>query len=259
MITVTAAQLNAWLAAFAWPFVRILSLIASAPVVGNPSLPASVKIGLALLLSILVVPLLPAPPDVSPASSMGMLILAQQILVGLAMGFAMQLVFHATEMAGEVIGLQMGLGFATLYDYSVPGQIPVIGQFMGIVMSLVFLGINGHLLLISALAESFQHLPVAPLSSRGGFQALADWGGNLFTYSLALSLPLLAALLITNIALGVLSRAAPQLNIFAVGFPATILIGMLMLVLALPYFAPSFVHLWEDGLAAVTQLAFALR
>ena len=194
MISVTTAQLNAWLAAFAWPLARILALIASAPVIGNPSVPASIKIGLGLLIAVLVAPLVPSPADISPASANGLLILAQQVLIGLAMGFAMQIVFHAVEMAGEFVGLQMGLGFATLYDASVPGMIPVIGQFLGIVVSLAFLAVDGHLLLVSALVESFRVLPLAPLSAPPGLRALAQWGGSIFSFGLALSLPLLAAL-----------------------------------------------------------------
>jgi flagellar biosynthetic protein FliR len=259
MISVTSAQLNAWLAAFAWPLARILALIASAPVIGNPSVPASVKTGLGLLLAVLVAPLVPSPPGIDPASATGMLILAQQILVGLAMGFAMQVVFWAAELAGEFIGLQMGLGFATLYDASVPGMIPVIGQFLGVIFSLAFLAVDGHLLLISALVQSFEVLPLAPLAAAPGLRALVEWGGSIFSYALTLSLPLLAALLVTNIALGVLTRAAPQLNIFAVGFPLTILVGILGLALVMPYFAPALERMFLEGLAAMLRLAGALR
>jgi len=259
VISITSAQLNAWLAAFAWPLARILSLVASAPVIGNPSLPAGVKIGLGLLLTALVAPLLPPPPDLDPASAAGLLVLAQQVLIGLAMGFAMQVVFWAAEMAGELIGLQMGLGFATLYDASVPGFIPILGQYLGVVASLAFLAIDGHLLLLSALAESFQVLPLSPQSAPSGLLGLAQWGGSIFSYGLALSLPLLAALLITNLALGVLTRAAPQLNIFAVGFPLTILIGMVVLFMVLPHFAPTLERLFSDGLTAMLRLAAALR
>jgi flagellar biosynthetic protein FliR len=259
MISVTSAQLSTWLVAFAWPLARILALIASAPVIGNPSLPASVKIGLGVLLTILVAPLLPAPPSVDPASGAGLLILAQQVLIGLAMGFAMQVVFWAAEMAGELIGLQMGLGFATLYDATAAGDIPVIGQYLGVIVSLAFLAIDGHLLLLSALVESFQVLPFAPLSAPPGLRTLAEWGGSIFSYSVALSLPLLAALLVTNLALGVLTRAAPQLNIFAVGFPLTILMGLLVLTLALPHFAPTLERQFMDGLAEMLRVAAALR
>jgi flagellar biosynthetic protein FliR len=259
MISVTTAQLNAWLAAFAWPLARILALFASAPIIGNPNLPVQVKIGLALLLTVLVAPLLPPPPDIDPASAAGLLILAQQMLIGLALGFAMQIVFHATEMAGEFIGLQMGLGFATLYDSSIPGFIPVLGQYMGVIVSLAFLAIDGHLLLLSGLVGSFDALPIAALSNGTGLRALVEWAGCIFSYALTLSLPLMAALLITNVALGVLTRAAPQLNIFAVGFPLTILMGMLVLVLALPYFTPVFERLFQDGFETLLKIAGALR
>lgn len=259
MISFSSAQLSTWLAAFAWPLARILALIASAPVIGNPSLPASVKIGLGLLLTVLIAPMLPPPPELDPASATGLLILAQQVLTGLAMGFATQVVFWAAELAGELIGLQMGLGFATLYDASVPGFIPVIGQYLGVVVSLAFLAIDGHLLLLSALVESFHALPLAPLSAANGLRTLVQWGGSIFSYGLALSLPLLAALLITNLALGILTRAAPQLNIFAVGFPLTILVGTLALALALPYFAPTLERQFSDGLAAMLRVAAALR
>ena len=259
MISVTTEQLNVWLAAFFWPLARILALIASAPVIGNPSVPARVKVGLAIFVTLLVAPLLPAPPSTDPASASGLLILAQQILIGLAMGFTLRIVIHSAEMAGELIGLQMGLGFATLYDASVPGMIPVIGQYLGIVISLALLAVDGHLLMLSALVESFHVLPIAPLSAPSGLRAVAEWGGKIFSYSLALSLPLLAALLITNLALGVLTRAAPQLNIFAVGFPLTILMGILMLTLSFRYFAPAFERMLMAGFTAILQVAAALR
>ena len=259
MISVTTAQLNAWLAAFAWPLARILALFASAPIIGNPNLPVQVKIALALLLTILVAPLLPPPPDIDPASATGLLILAQQMLIGLAMGFAMQIVFHATEMAGEFIGLQMGLGFATLYDPSIPGFIPVLGQFMGVIVSLAFLAIDGHLLLLTAMVGSFDALPISAITAAPGLRALSEWAGCIFSYALMLSLPLMAALLITNLALGVLTRAAPQLNIFAVGFPLTILMGFLVLALSLPYFAPLFDQMFRDGFETMLKLAGALR
>lgn len=259
MISVTSAQLNALLAAFAWPLARILALVASAPVIGNAGVPASLKIALGLFITVLVAPLIPSPAGIDPASAAGLLIMAQQVLIGLAMGFSMHVVFHAAEMAGEFIGLQMGLGFATLYDASVPGMIPIIGQFLGVVVTLAFLAVDGHLMLISVLVESFQVLPLAPLSGPAGLLAVAEWGSSIFTYGLALALPLLAALLITNVGLGVLTRAAPQLNIFAVGFPLTILVGFLGLTLALPYFAPTLERLFMDGLAQMLRLAAALR
>jgi flagellar biosynthetic protein FliR len=259
MISVTSAQLSSWLAEFAWPLARVLALIASAPVLGNPSVSVSLKIGLGILLTFLLVPLLPSSPGIDPASATGLLILAQQVLIGLTMGFAMHVVFHAAEMAGEFIGLQMGLGFATLYDASVPGFIPILGQYLGVVVGLVFLAVDGHLLLISALVQSFEVLPFAPLSAPSGLRTVVEWGGKIFSWSLMLSLPVLAALLITNLALGVLTRAAPQLNIFAIGFPLTILMGILVMVMSMPYFAPVFERQITEGFGAMLQIANALR
>ncbi len=259
MINLTTAQMETWLAAFAWPLTRILALIASAPVIGNPSVPARVKIGLGLLLTMLVAPLVTAPAGITPGSAAGLLIMAQQVLIGLAMGFAMQVVFHAAELAGEFIGLQMGLGFATLYDASVPGFIPILGQYLGVIFSLAFLAIDGHLLLVSAVAESFQVLPLSTLTAPSGVLSVTQWGGTIFAFALTLSLPLLGALLITNLALGVLTRAAPQLNIFAIGFPLTILMGFAVLILALPFLAPVIERQFAEGLGAMLRLASALR
>jgi len=259
MINLTSAQMELWLAAFAWPLTRILALIASAPVIGNPSVPVSIKIGLGLLLTVLVAPLVSVPAGITPGSATGLLIMAQQMLIGLAMGFAMQVVFYASELAGEFIGLQMGLGFATLYDASVPGFIPILGQYLGVVFSLAFLAIDGHLLLVSAVVESFQVLPLSPFTAPSGIFAVVQWGGSIFSFALTLSLPLLAALLITNLALGVLTRAAPQLNIFAIGFPLTILMGFAVLILALPFLAPVMEQQFADALGAMQRLAASLR
>lgn len=260
MISVTSAQLHAWIAALAWPLARILGLIATAPVLGNQSVPARVKIGLALFLTLVVAPTLPPFPEVSPASGTGLLILAQQTLIGLAMGFAMRIVFAAVEAAGEIAGLQMGLGFATFYDPQSAAQTPVIGSFLGLVMVLLFLALDGHLLMISALVESFTVLPIGaePLAA-ASFSMSAQWGGQIFTVGLLLALPLVAALLLTNLALGVLSRTAPQLNIFAVGFPITLAIGFLALALTLPHLAQPLERLIQNGLATMLEVARLAR
>jgi flagellar biosynthetic protein FliR len=241
LITVTSAQLDAWLATFLWPLTRVLALLAVAPVLGQARIPARVRIGLAIGIVIVLVPALPAPPAVAPGSAAGMVILATQMVIGLAIGFALRLVFVAVEMAGDLIGTQMGLGFAMFYD---PGNVqhtPILGQFMGLLATLVFLAINGHLMIIAALAQSFQALPItaAPLGA-GLFEVLARYGGIVFAAGLQLALPLIVTMLVVNLALGVLTRAAPQLNIFAVGFPVTLAIGFGALILTLPYFGPLF-------------------
>lgn len=255
MISITSAQLNLWLATFIWPFVRILALVGSAPILGNPSVPARVKIGLAFLLTLVLAPVLGPMPAVEPGSAIGLLILVQQILIGVAIGFAMRIVFTAVEMAGQIAGMQMGLGFATFFDPQNAAQMPVVGQFLGLLATLLFLAMNGHLLLIEVLAQSFKALPVAaPPYSAAGWRVLAGWGGEVFLAGLLLSIPIMAALLITNLALGIMTRAAPQLNVFSVGFPITLAAGFVVLAVALSYFAPLFERLFHDGLQMTMQI-----
>src|SRR5690606_4511231 len=198
---------------------------------------------------------LPAPPAVAAGSAAGMLILATQVVIGLAIGFALRLVFTAVEMAGDLIGVQMGLGFAMFYD---PGNIqhtPILGQFMGLLATLTFLAINGHLMVISVLAESFHALPItaAPLGA-SLFEVLARYGAIVFAAGLQLALPLIVTMLVVNLALGVLTRASPQLNIFAVGFPVTLAIGFGALLLTLPYFGPLFERTLDAAFMFVVNL-----
>lgn len=260
MLSITSAQLNAWIAAFIWPLFRIAALIASSPVLGNPGFPRRAKIGLALAITIVVAPALPPMPQVEPGSAAGLLILGQQMLIGLALGFAMRIVFVAVETAGNIAGLQMGLGFATFFDPVNAAQVPVLGQFLGVLFTLVFLVLNGHLLMIETLAESFRVLPVAAQPPAAvSLRALAGWGGEIFRAGVLLSLPVIAALLITNLAIGIMTRAAPQLNIFAVGFPLTLAAGFFVLILTLPYLAPLLERLMHDGLHMMLRIAQLAR
>lgn len=254
MISFTSAQLDTWLAALIFPLTRILAMIASSPVLGNKQLPVRVKIGLSVLLAIIIAPTMAPMPPVAIGSPQGLLIMIQQIVIGVAMGFTMRLIFTAVEMAGELAGLQMGLGFASFYDPINATHSPIIAQWVGIIAVLAFLGINGHLLMLSALAESFQTLPVGNMLSPKGFYSVAGWGGSIFAYALQISLPILAALLITNIALGILTRAAPQLNLFAVGFPITLAIGFFVLALSIPHLVPMLDRLTQEGLSTTLNL-----
>lgn len=254
MISITSAQLDAWLATLIFPLTRILAVIASSPVLGNKQVPARVKIGLSVLLTLIVAPTIGAVPQVAVGSPQGLLILIQQIIIGVAMGFTIRLIFTAVEMAGDLASLQMGLGFATFYDPVNASQTPVIAQWMGMIAALAFLSLNGHLHLLSALAESFHTLPIGDMIPVQGIYGIASWGGSIFAYALQISLPILAALLITNVALGVLTRAAPQLNLFAVGFPITLSIGFLVLALSIPYFVPLLDRLVQEGIGMALNL-----
>lgn len=239
MISFTSAQLSAWIALFIFPFARILALIASSPILGNKQIPARLKIGLALMLTFIIAPTLGPLPEVEPASAMGLLVLMQQVLAGLLMGFTMRLIFTAVEMCGELIGMQMGLGFASFFDPVNATFTPVVAQFLGILAALAFIGMNGHLYMLEVLAVSFQTFPISLDPPRAlALRSIAEWGGSIFAHALQLSMPVIGALLFTNIALAILTRSAPQLNIFAIGFPLTLAIGFATLILSIPYFAP---------------------
>ena len=257
MISFTSMQLEAWLAAFIFPLARILALVASAPVIGNRQVPARVKVGFAMLVTFIIAPTLNIPADIEASSGVGLFILLQQIMVGLAMGFAMRLVFTAIDMAGDIMGMQMGLGFASFYDPVNAANTQVIAQFLGMLAALAFLSMNGHLYMLSALAESFHAFPISTqVPSAHALHTLALWGGSIFAYALRLALPLIAALLITNLALGILTRSAPQLNIFAIGFPITLVVGFATLMLTLPYFAPLlevFMQAGQDTMLRIAQ------
>ena len=248
MITLTSAEMNTWIAALLWPLTRILGLIAAAPIFGNTSVPVSVKVALGVILATIMGPLVPALPAADPMSMAGFLILAQELLVGLAMGFTMRVVFAAVEMAGEVSSLTMGLGFATFFDPQSQGRSSAISQFLALIATMAFLATNAHLVLLEALAESFITLPVSaqPLSL-GAPLAMARWGGEVFSAGMQISLPIVAALLVTNVALGILTRAAPQLNIFGIGFPISLGVGLLVISLVLPYLSGPFEHLFNRG------------
>lgn len=255
MLTLTSIELNAWIAGLLWPLSRILGLVAAAPLFGNAAVPVSTKVSLGVLLAMIIAPTVPALPATDPMSMAGLLILTQEMLIGLAMGFSIRIVFAAIEMAGEISSLTMGLGFASFFDPQTKGRSSAISQFLTMLATLMFLTVNGHLVLLAALAESFVSLPISasPING-GGFQQLAAWGGEIFRSGVQISLPIVAALLLTNVALGILTRAAPQLNIFGIGFPVTLGVGLLVLAMVLPYLAVPFQNMFLRGIETARLL-----
>ena len=241
MITVSAAELDAWLAGFLYPFFRILALLAAAPMFAHRSVPRRVRIGLALLLTLLVAPALPAYAPVSPFSAEGVLLVVQQVLVGGALGLAVHVAFAAVGLAGDMVGLQMGLSFAAFVDPVNSEQSPIIGSFLTMTLMLVFLAINGHLLIVAALVDSFTTVPPTITGVRWvDAWRIAETGASLFAQGLTVALPVIGAMLLTNLAFGILTRTAPQLNLFAVGFPVTLIVGLLVLLLGLRHQVPVF-------------------
>lgn len=256
MISLTSIQLDTWIAAFIYPLARILAFIAAAPLWSTAGIPRRTRLVLGISIAVAIAPGLPAMPTVQPASLFGLWILVQQLLIGMGMGFAAKIVFSAVDFAGEFIGAQMGLGFATSYDPLNSSQTAVITEFMSLLSLLMFLSLNGHLLYIGTLAQSFTAIPVSalPLAAESWLN-LAELGGKIFSAGLLLALPIVVALMITNVALAVLTRAAPQLNIFALGFPLTLSIGFVGLAISLNYLAEPLQALFEFGMSAMLGFA----
>ena len=257
MISIDSVQIDAWIAAFIFPLARILAFIAAAPLWSTAGIPRRTRLILGIAITVAIAPSLPNMPSVQPASLTGLWIMLQQMLIGIGMGFAARIVFAAFDLAGEFIGAQMGLGFATFYDPLSSSQTPVIAEFYGLIALLLFLSMNGHLLYFATLAQSFSAMPVGttPLSSASWLN-LAELGSKIFSAGLLLALPVVVALMITNVALAVLTRAAPQLNIFALGFPLTLLGGFVAIAISMNYLATPLQAIFEFAMSAM--LGFAM-
>jgi flagellar biosynthetic protein FliR len=234
-LTFTEAELLAWITPLVWPFVRALALFTSLPVFGQRIVPVRVRIALAFFIAVAAQATLPAMPAVALDSMAALLITAQQVLIGVALGFAVRMVFAAVEMAGEVIGLQMGLNFAAFFDPATASQTNGAGRLFGAMVGLLFVVVDGHLAVIAALVQSFNAFPVST-DVLGWLRVLQPqtWGAEVFHLGLWIALPMIGMLLFVNIVLGVISRVAPQINVFAVGFPITLAVGLIGMLVTLP-------------------------
>lgn len=257
MITVTATQLDGWLAELFWPFIRIGSCFMVAPAFGSASVPARVRVVLAGAVALLVAPLV-AIPDVAPLSAAGFLITAQQVLIGAALGFSLQILFDAVSLGGEVLANSMGLSLAFNLDPMSGASTPTVGQLYSLLVTLIFLVLNGHLALIRTLVDGFQTLPIGTGGlGRSAIWSVVTWGSQLFSGALAVALPGVTALLVANLAFGVVSRAAPTLNIFSVGLPLSLVFGLVAIVADLPALESSFIRLLAAALDFLRRLSGA--
>ena len=179
-------------------------------------------------------------------------ITAIQILIGVSIGFMIQLVFNAVVIGGESIATTMGLGYALMNDPSNGVQVPIVSQFYTIFVTLLFLAFNGHHALIELVAISFTYFPIGEVVSNNMLWHLIEWSSVLFFGALKVALPALAALLTVNLIMGIMTRSAPQLNIFSIGFPITMMVGFLVLLFTLPTVTSTFQSLISDALDAVS-------
>lgn len=250
MISFSEAQIAAWLSPLIWPFVRVLALFTSAPVFSQRAIPLRLKVGLAFLIALCAQPVLGEQPVVSIASAQALGTLVQQVVVGLSVGFAVRLVMAAVEVAGEVIGLQMGLNFASFFDPTSNAQLSAVARFMVQVATLLFIVINGHLLVLMAVLKSFEAFPVDGNFMHSIAQMrIHEMGSAVFSSAFWIALPMIAMLLFMNLVLGIISRVAPQMNIYAVGFPVTLTVGLMGLLATLPLLEQPMVALLQKGMA----------
>ena len=257
MLSVSSGQIEAWVALYLWPFVRVGACLMVAPVFATSFVPARSRLILAAAITLLVAPLLP-PTNVAPLSAAGFGIVAQQMLIGVAMGFVLQIVFDALAMAGQLLANSMGLSFAFNVDPLRGASTPVLGQFYSIIVTLTFLALNGHLALLEVLVDGFRSLPVGTDGiGADGIWQVTLWGGQIFRGALLVSLPGVTALLIVNLAFGVVSRAAPSLNLFAIGFPVTLVCGLVIVTVGLPSVQQSFIGLLREAFDLLGHLLTA--
>lgn len=249
MISITEAQLAAWISPLFWPFLRTLALFTAAPVFSSRAIPIRAKVALAFFVALAMQASLPDMPVVGFNDPQVLAVVIQQVGVGLAIGFAVRVVFTAVELAGEVVGFQMGLNFAAFFDPAIGAQSSAVARFFGQMTSLLFLVMNGHLMVLIAVNKSFRAFPI----DQNFLQSLAQMklqrlGADLFASALWIALPMVGMLMFANLALGIVSRVAPQMNIFAVGFPITLVVGLIGMAVTLPMLDQPFMALMERSI-----------
>ena len=250
MLSLSDADIVRWLGDFFWPFLRTLALFAAAPPFNSAAIPARAKVALAFIIACLIAATIKHSVPLT-LSWVTAVLAGEQILVGIAMGFAMQLTLAAMSFAGDFIGVQMGFGFAGLYDIQNRFEVPVMSDFFGLVGLVLFFTLNGHLVLLGVLVQSFEVVPIALGSgiATEGWGALARAGAVLFRMGVWLALPVIAVLLAVHLAVAIVSRVTPQFNVMSVGFSLFMWVGLAATIAVLPFFVPAVEHMIQTGLA----------
>ena len=249
MISLTEAQVVAWVSPLIWPFLRVLAVFTSAPIFSSKAFPVRARIGLALLVAVAAQPSLSGQPVISITSPEAFGAVAQQVGIGLAIGFTVRLVFSAVELAGEVVGFQMGLNFAAFFNPSLNTQSSAVATFFGQMATFLFIVMNGHLMVLMAVIKSFDAFPVDQNFLESVRQVkLYSLGSDLFASALWIALPMLAMLMFVNLGLGIVSRVAPQMNIYAIGFPITLTVGLIGITVTLPMLDQPLMALMERAI-----------
>ena len=229
MLQLSDIQISTWVATFILPLFRVAALLTTMPIFGANTVSRRIRLYLAVAITVCIVPGLPPMPQVNPLDPSGMLLIAEQIVVGAMMGLSLQMLFQVFTIAGQVLAVQMGMAFASMVDPTNGVSSAVVGQFFTMLVTLLFLSMNGHLVVFEVLTESFTTLPVGHALFTTNLWELVLRMGWVLGASLLLVLPAITALLVINICFGVMTKAAPQLNIFSIGMPLVLVMGMLIL------------------------------
>ena len=252
-MTLLAADLVERFYTFLWPMLRIGAMLVAAPLLSLNAVSVRLRVVIGLVLTFLIYPLVKWPV-IDPISAEGLLEIVNQLFIGSLMGLMLQVATGALVMAGQSISASMGLSMASMYDPNV-GNVPVIAQFILIMSTLVFLGFGGHVIMISMLLESFRSLPIGEsLLGQVAFGKVIAWSSMIFLGGLLIALPVMIALLFINIGMGVVTRAAPSLNIFSVGFPATIAAGFIVLIFSMESIVSRIQWVWMQAFSHVRDL-----
>lgn len=254
MLELTATQLTTLLGQVWWPFMRIGAFLTMMPVFGGMRIPVQVRIGLTLLIATSAAPLMPTMPEVNLLSFQGVMIAAQEILIGGVMAFFLELLFAVFITLGQILSTQMGLGMAMMNDPVNGVSVAAISKFYEIYAILMFLTLGGHLIALDIVVRSFDVWPVGEMISQAGLKTVVMQFSWMISAALLLSLPAVVAMLLVNIAFGVMNRAAPQLNVFALGFPMTMLLGLACLLLTLSGIPDSFTTFCGEILTLMAHL-----
>ena len=233
MFAITDAQISSWVSHFLWPFFRILAFFTIVPLFGSRLIPIPIRILLSLVTTVMLYPVLPKMPDIEALSLVNIVVIGQQLVIGFALGFLALTLFQVFILAGQTIAMQMGLGYASMVDPTNGVTVAVLSQWFLTIVTLIFISMNGHLVVFEVLVESFYTLPVGQgfISEQAAFD-LAQWGSWMFAAAISIALPAVAALLLVNLSFGIMSRTAPAMNIFALGFPVTMIMGLFVLWLS---------------------------
>jgi flagellar biosynthetic protein FliR len=254
MLELSIPELVEWMNRFMWPLFRISSFFMAIPLLGTQLVPARIRLGLALVVTILVAPLLPPMPVYDGLSPAVFLIVVQQLLIGTALGFIVQVLFQLFIVAAQMISSQMGLGFASVSDPTNGVTVVVLSQLYLMIVMMLFLAMDGHLVLIDIIVGSFYMLPVGESLPGSVLWQVASAGSWMFAGGLLLALPAVIALLVVNFAFGIMTKAAPQLNIFAIGFPFTMLFGLFIVWVSLAGFLGQYQRFAEQVLGYVARM-----